>query len=96
MKDQRFDSIRKISNSISDNSKRIKAITDDISTDIGCRVRECRNEAQETQNQLSRVFGVSRAQIANIESGNSPLTLHQIIIMCTHYNVSADWLLFGE
>lgn len=57
------------------------------------RLREIREEAGESREALGKILGVGVSQICEMENGRKGTTLERLIILCRHYNVSADYLL---
>ena len=57
------------------------------------RLRETREKAHETQKDLADAIGVRPTQISEMENGKKGTTLERLVILCRHYNVSADYLL---
>ena len=60
---------------------------------IGPRVKSVRNYNKLTQAEFADILGISRAQIANIEAGNSNLTTEHIVRICGRFGVTSDYLL---
>ena len=60
---------------------------------FGQRLRELRKQKKETQSDLAVVLGLKKAQICEMEIGNSSTTLEKLALVCEHYKVSADYLL---
>ncbi len=52
---------------------------------FGQRLRKLRKQHGETQSDLGELLLVKKSQISELEQGN--------VIICTHYHVSADYLL---
>lgn len=42
-----------------------------------------------------KLFYISRASAANRFQGKTNFSISEVEAICNHYNVSADWLLFG-
>ena len=57
------------------------------------RMRELRKETKEPQRVLADLLGVSINQVSEMEKGTRMTTLERLVIICKHYNVSADYLL---
>lgn len=49
--------------------------------------------AKEQQKDLAEAIGVSQAAISDIENGRRTTSFENLASICTHYNVSADYLL---
>ena len=60
---------------------------------FGRRLRELRMKHQETQTDLALFLGVKKSQISVLEHGIVSTTPEKIVLLCTHYRVSADYLL---
>lgn len=60
---------------------------------FGQRLRELRKNANERQDDLAAVLGVTKAQISDMEKGNKSTTLEKFALICEHYKVSSDYLL---
>ena len=61
--------------------------------EFGLRLKKLRMEAHETQKQLAELLGVTQNQIGEMEHGRKASTYGKLAIICTHYNVTADYLL---
>ncbi|MEW8350289.1 MAG: helix-turn-helix transcriptional regulator [Candidatus Thiodiazotropha taylori] len=46
--------------------------------EVGARIKQYRNAKQITQEELAKGVGISRASLANIESGRQRVLLHQL------------------
>ena len=57
------------------------------------RLREIRRKAGESRQELGEYLGVSTSQISEMENGRKGTTMERLILICKHYNVSADYLL---
>lgn len=57
------------------------------------RLREIREEAKESREDLGKAIGVGVSQISEMENGRKGTTLEKLVLLCRHYNVSADYLL---
>jgi transcriptional regulator with XRE-family HTH domain len=67
----------------------------DIYQALGTKVREARRRKNMTQGRLAAGIGVSRASIAQIESGNQKLPLHRVYDLAGVLDVSVLDLLPG-
>lgn len=63
---------------------------------IGQRLRNKREQAGYTREQLGELCSLSPRFIANIELGDSTFSLETLITACRVLSCSADYLLFGE
>ena len=62
----------------------------------GERVREIRKKLDLTLEKFGEKLGVGRGAISAIELGNSNLTDQMAKSICREYNVSYDYLIYGE
>ena len=60
------------------------------------RIKELRNKKGITQGKLGEILGVSQNAICLIEKGTNKPTVQQIGELSRFFNVSADYLLFGD
>lgn len=60
---------------------------------FGQRLLALRKANKETQPDLAAVLGVSVPQISEMERGNKGTTMEKLYLICTHYHISADYLL---
>ena len=60
------------------------------------RIAQVRKQAGLSQEQLGEKLGVSRQAVSKWESGQTNPDISYITAMCQLFNVSSDWLLFGE
>lgn len=60
------------------------------------RVKLLRQSLQITQSEFGSGCGLSRAEVANIESGRAPVRPATIPIICREFGVSEVWLRTGE
>ena len=60
---------------------------------FGARLRQLRRQAGETQKELAQLLGVKPNQIGEMEHGRGGSTIAKLALLCTHYNVTADYLL---
>ena len=57
------------------------------------RLRLLRKEKNERQADIAQLLGVSKSQITEMERAHKGTSLERLVILCEHYNVSADYLL---
>jgi len=57
------------------------------------RIRELRLQHGETQQQLAELLATSQQAYLKYEKGINEMPIRRIILLCEHYNVSADYLL---
>lgn len=60
------------------------------------RVKEIRNKNKVSQIEFANSLGVSASYIAGLEMGRNSLNQKFIFAVKEKYNISADWLLYGE
>ena len=60
---------------------------------FGARLRELRQGKRENQSDLADVLSVTTTQISDLENGKTATTLEKTVMICEHYQVSADYLL---
>ena len=63
---------------------------------VGARIRALREERHESQEKLAQKLNVSRETISKIESGGQYPSVVVLAGLSLHYNVSTDYLLFGD
>lgn len=54
-----------------------------IYRNLGTRIRELRRGLRQTQDQLAKQIGVSRASLANIEAGRQQLLVHHLFALAS-------------
>lgn len=64
--------------------------------DVGIRVKELREAASLTQEQLAEKIDVSVQYISRLERGTVGMSMNTLASMCEVLKVSADYLLFGR
>ena len=57
------------------------------------RIRDLREDADLTQQQVASVLGTSQTMYARYERGANELPIHHLLKLCELYNVSADYIL---
>lgn len=60
---------------------------------FGQRLLEVRKLNHETQQDLAEVLGIVKSRISDMEKGRNTTTLENLVLICEHYKVSADYLL---
>lgn len=60
---------------------------------FGQRLQSLRRERGERQEDVGELLGVSKAQVSEMERGKNGTSLERLVMLCEHYNVSADYLL---
>ena len=59
-----------------------------------CRImRDLREDADMTQEQVAQVLGTSQTMYARYERGANEMPIHHLLSLCRLYRVSADYLL---
>ena len=71
-------------------------LTDCLKTQIGCRLREKREQAGYTREKLGELCALSPRFIANVELGDSTFSLDSLMTVCRVLSCSSDYLLFGN
>ena len=66
------------------------------STTLGKIIRSLREERHESQEKLAQTLNVSREMVSKIESGGQFPSVVVLAGLSLHYNVSTDYLLFGD
>ena len=64
--------------------------------EIGTRLRKAREQAHYSREQLGELCSLSPRFIANIEFGDSSLSLDSLMSICRVLSCSADYFLFGK
>lgn len=57
------------------------------------RIRDLREDADLTQQQVATVLGTSQTMYARYERGANELPIHHLLKLCSLYNVSSDYIL---
>lgn len=57
------------------------------------RLKDLREDAHQTQDQIAKILGVTRQQYGLYETGQREIKLQLLIELCRYYNVSADYIL---
>lgn len=57
------------------------------------RIRDLREDADLTQQQIAEILGTSQTMYARYERGANELPLHHLLTLCKYYQVSADYIL---
>lgn len=60
------------------------------------RLKLIRNLANLSQKEMGEILGITGAAIGKIESNNMSITAENIRKICEHFNISCDFLLFGD
>lgn len=57
------------------------------------RIRDLREDADLTQQQVAAVLGTSQTMYARYERGANELPIHHLLKLCKLYGVSSDYIL---
>lgn len=57
------------------------------------RMREIREDHDLTQEQVAGILKISQRAYSSYETGNRKLPIDLLIVLATHYGVSADYML---
>ena len=71
---------------------------DHIYKNLGQRIRDLRNGQGQTQEQLAKAIGISRASLANIEAGRQKVLVHHLFELAEALDLESpsDLLLIGK
>lgn len=64
--------------------------------EMGIRIAKRRKEMHLTQEQLAEKMGVSLQTVSCIELGKKAVRPENLANMCSHLDVSADYILYGK
>lgn len=62
----------------------------------GQRIRAVRKSNNLTQENLAELFNISVSMVKKLESGENNITLSELRCLKNKFNVSSDYILFGE
>ncbi len=57
------------------------------------RIRDLREDHDKTQQEIADVLGTSQTMYARYERGANELPIHHLLMLCSYYKVSADYIL---
>ena len=57
------------------------------------RMRDLREDADKTQQQIADILGTSQTMYARYERGANELPIHHLLTLCDFYRVSTDYFL---
>ena len=57
------------------------------------RMRDLREDRDNTQREIAQVLGTSQTMYARYERGANELPIRHLVTLCRYYGVSADYLL---
>ena len=63
---------------------------------IGKRMKDARKRCGYTIDQAAKETGISRQSIINYESGNGNPTLKNVLDICNLYEISPNYLIYGD
>lgn len=63
---------------------------------VGKRVRDFRIENGYTQAQFAELIDISVNFLSEIENGKKGMSQDTLCKLCSHFNISADYILFGQ
>lgn len=64
--------------------------------EIGDRIKKIRQTIKKSQKNFAEDLGLSQSHISNIEKGNDKPSLTLIKLICLKYEISEEWLLYGQ
>ena len=56
------------------------------------RIKDLRDDADKTQEEIAQILGISRQHYSLYESGKREMPMHHFITLAKYYNVSLDYL----
>ena len=56
------------------------------------RLKDLREDAEKSQEEIARVIGTSQSYYAQYENGKRTVPLQRMIVLAKYYNVSLDYL----
>ena len=56
------------------------------------RLKDLREDAEKSQEEIARVIGTSQSYYAQYENGKRSVPLERMIVLAKYYNVSLDYL----
>ena len=92
----RFEQLRKLQFQLKEAKRGIENQAAVAITNLGPNIREAREKMGLTQQELCESLGVTRGQVANIELGNSSVTLPVFTQICITLGTSPNELLGFE
>ena len=57
------------------------------------RIRDLREDADKTQQQIASLLGTSQTMYARYERGANEMPIRHLLTLCKYYKVSADYIL---
>lgn len=68
----------------------------DLKSEIGNRIHDFRIQNHYTQAQFAELIDISVNFLSEIENGKKGMSQDTICRICSYFNISADYLLFGK
>ncbi len=68
----------------------------DYKTEIGLRIKENRKKMKLTQEMLAEKLGISVKHLSEVERGIAGLSIENLILLSTFFDVSLDYLIKGD
>lgn len=56
------------------------------------RLRDLRQDADKSQEEIAKIIGTSQSYYAKYENGKRPIPFERMVILAKYYNVSLDYL----
>ena len=56
------------------------------------RLRDLREDAEKSQEEIAKVIGTSQSYYAQYENGKRSISFERMVILAKYYNVSLDYL----
>lgn len=70
--------------------------TSDLKLSIGKRIHKFRTDNGYTQAQFAELIDISVNFLSEIENGKKGMSQDTICKLCSHFGISADFILFGK
>ena len=61
--------------------------------DYTTRLKQFRQTANISQREIADTIQITQQQYSRYEAGQNELPIRYLIVICKHFNISADWLL---
>ena len=56
------------------------------------RLRDLREDADKSQEDIAKIIGTSQSYYAQYETGKRPIPFERVILLAKYYNVSLDYI----
>lgn len=66
------------------------------SIDVNLRLTDIRKRLKKDRNEFAEILSISKSHLSNIENGNRGVTIDIIDTLFYKFNISANYLLYGE